>query len=273
LRLKVYLPTLQEERKPMLHEKGQSFPELLKPPIAEVVCGVVFDSFDDLDALLLGVYWNSRAGEFPKRSLQPALVDEVGFAIGAFPMRAFLATLDDQFVLQLQHDRFFMNWRSTGSAYPRFSEQHGSGGLLVRALREFQNFATFLESRCEKSPSVQRVELTKIDILRRGEHWSDLDDLVRLVPVTGVFREIQRSESREVNLRFVERGPEGVAIVHVATLMDADVPNALRIEARCIATATSDLSTAFTKANTVLNEAFFKLIPEAHARFGVKGLA
>ncbi len=255
----------------MLYENELTFPELLKPPIEEVVCGVVFDSFAELDALLLGVYWDSRAVDFPKRSLQPALMDDIGFAMGAFPMRAFLATPDDQFVIQLQHDRFFMNWRSTGGAYPRFSEKHGQGGLLLRALGEFEKFASFLDSRCKRRPSIRRIELTKIDVLRRGEQWRDLDDLVQLVPVTGVFREIQHSESREVNLRFVERGPEGVAIVHVATLMDGEVPNALRIEGRCIVTATSELPAAFTRANTVLNDAFFKLIPEAQARFGVRG--
>jgi uncharacterized protein (TIGR04255 family) len=254
----------------MADRKDKSFPELGRPPIAEVVCGIVFDSFAELDALLLGVYWDSRVADFPKRSLQPALMDEIGFAIGAFPMRAFLSTQDDQFALQLQHDRFFMNWRSTGAEYPRFSEKHGPNGLLVRALKEYETFVSFLETRFKRTPSVKRVELAKIDLLRRGEHWRDLDDLVKLVPVTGVFRELQRAESREVNLRFVERGDEGVATVHVATMTEGETPIALRIEGRCIVPPVPDLQAAFTGANTVLNDAFFKLIPEATARFGKK---
>jgi uncharacterized protein (TIGR04255 family) len=254
----------------MAEDKVKSFPELVRPPIAEVVCGIVFESVAELDALLLGVYWDQRAKDFPKRSLQPALMDDVGFAIGAFPMRAFLSTADDQFALQLQHDRFFMNWRATGQAYPRFSERHGPNGLLVRALKEYGRFAAFIQERFGRTLRVLRVELSKIDILQRDLHWSDLDDLARLVPVTGVFREIQRSESRDVNLRFVESGSGGVAIVHVATLMEAERPKALRIEGRCIAPPMEDIQRAFDSANLVLNEAFFKLIPEARTRFGTR---
>lgn len=246
------------------------FPELRRPPIAEVVCGVVFNTVANLDALMLGVYWDLRKADFPKRQLHPALSDEFGFAIGPMPMRAFIVSADDQFVLQLQHDRFFMNWRATGKGYPRFSEKHGPDGLLSRMEKEFARFQAFVRERCQSEISPARVELSKIDMLERGVHWDTIDDLARLLPVTGVFQEIQRTDKRDVNLVFVERGPEGAVSMHITTLTDGETPKGIRIDGRFVADAVPTVRETFVRGNDVLNEAFFKLIPEAEKRFGGK---
>jgi uncharacterized protein (TIGR04255 family) len=246
------------------------YPALARPPIVEVVCGIVFAPIPDLDPLVLGVYWDRRTSTFPKRALQPALTDEVGFSLIPFPMRAVLSSADDQFLVQLQHDRFFMNWRAVGIEYPRFSERHGERGLLRRAAEEYESFAEFVAERTGSPPVVLRVEMTKVDMLRRGEHWSDLADLAALVPVTSVFSAVQQSDEREVNLRFVERGAEGVALVHIATLMEGVQPAAIRVEARRVAPVDGDVSATFVTCNAVLNDVFFKLIPDAKNRFGTK---
>lgn len=236
------------------------------------MCGVVFDGIADLDALVLGIYWASRRTHFPKRSLQPALGDTPSVPIGMFPMRALLKSSDDQFVVQLQHDRFFMNWRSVGAEYPRLSDRHGPGGLLVRALDEYRQYEDFVESQTGAKPTPIRIELTKVNMLRRGEHWVDLDDLAQLLPVTGVFKSIHRSESREVNLHFVERSSTDAVFVHIATMIERNVPAVVRLELRAAAPATDDLKTAFLKSNRTLDEAFFSLIPsdELH-RFQRRG--
>src|SRR5262249_23938281 len=156
---------------------------------SEVVCGITYDSVPGLDPLLLGVYWDQRKAEFPGRQLHPALLDENSIVIGALPVRALLTSADDAFVLQLQHDRFFMNWRARGSSYPRFSERHGANGLLMRTETEFAKFRAFIRERCRVDILPNRVELSKIDVLERGRHWNSIDDLAKLLPVTGVFRE------------------------------------------------------------------------------------
>lgn len=255
----------------MSSEKNKAFPALARPPLVEVVCGVVFDSFPDLDALVLGIYWNSRKDQYPKHSLQAALADELSIDIGVFPVRAFLVSQDGQFIIQLQHDRFFMNWRASGSEYPRFSERHGKRGLLVRAMEEYELFCAFIESQFGNRPIARRIELTKIDILRRGEHWRDLDALAKLMPVTSVFSTIQQSDNRDVNLRFIERAHGGALLVHVATLMEGNTPASVRVEARCVAKPEPEISAAFYSANTIINDAFFRLIPDAREHFGTKG--
>lgn len=254
----------------MPSEQQRQYPALERPPIVEVVCGVVFEQIPEIDPLVLGVYWDRIRAEFPNRSLQPALTEDVGFTIGAYPLRARLTSVDEQFAIQLQHDRFFMNWRATGGTYPRFSERHGQVGLLSRALSEYERFSDFIHERTGKRPTATRVELTKIDLLNRGKDWADLDDLAEVMPVTGVFAKIQRSSERDVNLRFVERGTDGVALVHVATLVQGGSPSAIRIEARRIAPVVDDLQSAFAAANQVLNDVFFELIPSAKDLFGIR---
>lgn len=255
----------------MAEEKASSFPELRRPPIVEVVCGVVFDPIPELDALMLGVYWDRRRNDFPKRQIHPALSDEPSFAIGFMPMRAFIMSEDEQFVLQLQHDRFFMNWRATGQQYPRFSERHGSGGLLSRMEAELSQFQAFVRERIGREATPRRVELSKIDLLEEGQHWKNVDDLSALVPVTGVFQEVQRTQARDVNLRFSDRGSDGAFVVHIATLSGAASGHAVRVDARFVTDPTPSVREAFYRGNRVLNEAFFKLIPDATARFGLKG--
>lgn len=254
----------------MSSEKVKVFPALARPPLVEVVCGVVFDSFPELDALVLGVYWNSRKEEYPGHSLQVALADDLSIENGVFPARAVVVSADGQFILQLQHDRFFMNWRATGGEYPRFSENHAPRGLLVRAMEEYERFCVFITDRFGRRPVARRIELTKIDLLRRGEHWRDLDDLATMIPMTSVFSKIQQSDNRDVNLRFVERANSGAVVVHIATMMDGDTPSSVRIEARRLANPEADISAAFHSANTVLNEVFFSLIPAARDYFGEK---
>jgi len=251
-------------------EETKSFPELRHPPIVEVVCGVVFEAVPELDALMLGVYWDRRQHDFPKRQIHPALSDETSFAIGVVPMRAFLISADDQFLLQLQHDRFFMNWRATGQDYPRFSEEHGPHGLLSRMEAELEKFRHFVREKCERELVPKRIEFSKIDLLEKGRHWKDVGDLANLLPVTGVFQEVQRTDDRDVNLRFVDRGADGTVVVHIATLTDAGNAQALRIEARFVADPKPSVREAFHRGNRILNDVFFKLIPDAGRRFGTK---
>lgn len=249
------------------NESAQQYPGLARPPIAEVVCGVIFDSIQELDPLMLGTYWDARKTEYPRRSLQPAITDTLSFAVGGLAMRAVLVSGDDQFVLQLQHDRFFMNWRAKGGTYPRFS---GQNGLMERSLAEYEKFSQFVHSRLNVRPNARKVELNKVDLLAKGQYWNEVSELADLLPITGAFSDILHSESREVNLRFVERDNEDVSHVHVSTLMNESGPTSVRIEARRTAAPDPDLASAFKNANAALNGIFFKLVPKAATYFGTK---
>lgn len=223
-----------------------------------------FDPVPELDPLALGVYWGLHANDYPQRSLLPAVSDDAGFRIGPqLPMRAFLVNRDDQFVLQLQADRFFMNWRNRGRGYPRFSERHGTGGLLKRAMDEFKDFETFVQKRFDRPLVARRIELTKIDVLKRGQHWNDLADLAKLLPVTAALDPVKLSDQRQVDFRFAERSESGVRVVQINSVADDFEPKAIRMEftMSCELRKTPP-SEAFEEANEVLNDAFFTLLNE-----------
>lgn len=257
-------------------EPATKFPTLSRPPIVEVVCGVVFESIPALDALELGVYWNERREDFPKKALQPALLDGPGFGIGIgiVPMRAMLASPDDSLMLQLQYDRFYLNWRATGSSYPSFSGRNGQEGLKHKALKEHQAYMAFCKDRFGKEPSPVRIELAKIDQLVRGRDWADIPDLARLLPITGTFHRNQPIESRDLNLRFAERTAAGERTVFIGANATPVGDFPVRIETRMAIPVTEapGLDSALTAANRALNEAFFQLIPSDQlARFEDEG--
>lgn len=240
------------------------FPVLRSPPIVEVVCGVHFQPLE-LDAMVLGIYWDQRKGDFPLRQLQPAFSENAGILLGSPPMRALLVSADKVHVLQLQHDRFFMNWRAFAESYPRFSTRNGRPGLLAKAMDEFARFASFCESRFGKKPKPEKVELTKIDLLRKGTHWSNLEDLATVLPLAGTVTQPGAPATREFAIRFVEQEQDTHLIVSASTVAEqVGMPfDAVRIEARAVVPVKNKSpERAFEDANAAVNGAFFKMIPD-----------
>lgn len=258
------MSTLHEDRM-----NGQG-PHLQHPPIIEVVCGVAFEPIRDLDPLALGIYWDQRSAEYPTKSLQVAFGTTSSREFTLLPVRAVFVEKDDQFVLQLQDDCFFVNWRKRGQRYPRFS---GNEGVLQRTRTEFELFESFVSRRFGKRLLVRQIDMSKIDLLYRGIHWQDLKDLAALVPLAGVFNAIQEARSREFNLSFIEHGPIGDMTISMATAVQAKETIAVRIESRIQCDSTPErLWETFTSANSVLNKAFFSLlVPAELGRFEVEG--
>jgi hypothetical protein len=255
---------------------SEEFPVLELPPIAEVVCGIVFHAVG-LDGLSYGVYADERKGEYPVQSLVPALTDGPDFIMGTPPLRAVLMSGSKVRVLQVQHDRLYTNWRAAGEEYPRFSTRGGKTGLLHDALEEFKRLQDFCSRRLGKALRVRHVELAKIDVLDPAKgHWTDLPDLMKVVPVCGAFGDLRQGITPELALRFVEREGGRILIVAVNSVHEPGTGRitSIRLETRAIEPIKSGdaMSEGFIQANRELNRAFFKLVnrEELH-RFGVLG--
>lgn len=244
-----------------------AYPKLDHPPISEVICGFIFEP-EPVDVLDFGIYWQERLDEFPRKELHSALFDEAVLNLGALPARARLISPDPEaIVLQLQHDRFYMNWRARGAAYPRFTSREGTPGLKELALEEWKKFAAFVASRpTAGQPKLRRVELAKVDVLERGAHWTDHADLGRLMPVAAVFHAIQLADMTQLQLRLTEKEDGSKATLVTVSVNETHA----RIEARVILQATDDLEQLLAYANDRLNAAFFGLLdPEQRKeRFG-----
>lgn len=237
--------------------------QLSRPPINEVVCGFIFEP-TSLDVLDFGVYAEERRSAFPKRELHTALVDGVMLRVGlpGSGLRAWLISDDDQFVLQLQSDRLYLNWRRRDDHYPRFSSHEGRDGLKVRALDEFERFCRFAEQRIGSTLNLRRVELTKIDRLTRGVDYTDSHDLACLLKVASVFEDIAVSDKTQLRLQLTEDADEGKLAVTIAASEEG-----VRLDTRYILEPGLDLSSALDVANGRLNTVFFGLVDAR--RFGL----
>jgi uncharacterized protein (TIGR04255 family) len=250
-----------------MDERMKTRKKLVRPPIVEVVCGFVFPPISGMDAVAAGAYWASIRDRFPAHTIQPAVTDVVGFTVtdGAAPQRALLVSADDQYVVQIQADRFYFNWRKRLDDYPHFT---GAGGVLELGMKEFTLFSDHCVKACDCAPQPVRVDLAKVDLLPEGREWSDTKDLVKVLPLLRGVVDASSNEP-EVAMRWSEQrnGADFVASLHLGLeLMFNELPKrAVKMETR-IAKATSPerdkLLATFEELNDTLNAIFFGLIPE-----------
>lgn len=235
----------------------QKFKQLTNPPITEVVCGFVFKP-QPLSLMDFGVYREECKDRFPKTEIHPAIHDgQTMFQVGAIPQRAWLISEDKTRILQIQSDRFFLNWRKVeGKEYPRFSAQEDRRGLAADAFEEFEKFSEWAFQRTGNAIETTRFELSKIDVLRRGLHYEDFHALGKILSLAGIFSEIQDSDEPQLDLRFSEALENGHMKIHISVGSDS-----VRLETRCIFRPVDGLRD-FEKANAKVNRVFFSLMKD-----------
>lgn len=265
--------------------------KLDKPPIIEVVAGIVFDPME-LDPLLAGHFWHERRDEFPRREVRQMVVDapagiggpgfiELSLQGPIGPLRAMLFSADRTTVVQMQHDRFYVNWKradadtvegARAGYYPRFSDVSGPG-LVTRVLAEFEGFCAFCERELGRRPTVRQLELAKVDLLIEGVDWNGLTDMATLLPWLHTFVAFANSPDPSFAVRFDEPRADGNLSVSIAraVMRSADGPRrVVKLETRVRkALGSGDMRGEFLAANADLNNVFAQLIPaeERRARF------
>lgn len=251
------------------HESA--IPHLSEPPITEVICGFVFEPIAELDALVQGIYWDSVKDRFPNKQIKPAIPDGFSIYQGAAPIRCWLISESDEELIQVQQNRFYMNWRRRDGRYPRFGDHDGNPGLRTRALKEFHEFAAFIDERFDVRVEPKRFELQKQDLLERGKHWSDLDDLAVLLPVTATFAALRSTQQVMLHINMVEHDHSGVTTLQIASRMDADnTPTGILLDFHHSAAVEElPLEACFQGANERINTMFQRVIaPSQWGRFG-----
>lgn len=252
--------------------------KLKNPPVVEVVCGVYFESLQGIDPVLLGTYWQDRRSEYPGREIREAVsLPGVRFGTGHPPLRTwFVSGGNGSFVIQIQHDRFYLNWRLRDGTYPRFSTEDG---LKVRVLKEFEVFSEFCRSEFGKAPKPVSIELGKIDHFVEQRHWEDKEDLGKMFPSLRDILSLTKTDAPNVLMRFRD-DREGnslqVAMSTAVVVENEQKTQALRLETTIVRPSGStvdELEDAFSVANTEANSVFMALIPkiERDKRFQFHG--
>lgn len=167
-------------------------PKYGRPPVTEVVCGVYFQSLDDLQVAHVGALWERLRRDFPRTEtlppLPPAVVAngladfQIQFQFGPieaspFP-RVWFVSADDATLLQLQRDRLIINWRrrAEDSPYPSYD-------AIVARLRDVLGLLIgFLKEQSLRTPDLVGVELAYVNALQFGRDLDGPADIGSVVP-------------------------------------------------------------------------------------------
>ncbi len=170
------------------------------PPVEEVVCGIHFTGVEWTD-IHFGLFFAELNGRYQKTHRRPPLTlfrprsqehSEITLvAVNSLePPLMWYESHESPFLLQIQNDAFFLNWRGQSSAfaYPHFrTREGGEEGVWDRFLREWDVFQDFCKKLSLGTPEVLDCHLAYVDHLSHGEVWNNPIDLVGWIkPLDGL---------------------------------------------------------------------------------------
>ena len=169
--------------------ESDPLPEFERPPVIEVVCGVLFKSLDGLLAPHVGLLWERFRESYPRVAEVPPL-SPIFEAFGEPPeatvtfsdtpplARTWLIHADETALIQIQRDRFLHNWKKVREAdeYPRY----------VRVVKDFrERLATFETFLADTKPGVidpLQYELTYVNHIPRQDRVASISEIRRAFP-------------------------------------------------------------------------------------------
>lgn len=173
-----------------------SLPDYERPPVVEVVFGVVLSKLEKLLTPHLGIVWDAYRAEFPKCTEMAPLLSPETTDLPTMPRVWFLDETENQ-IIQVQRDRFIFNWRKhpTSQEYPRYCTMRATFDRLL------ETFVTVLQRHDLGKVVPVQCELTYVNHIPRGEGWSSLGNLDGLFPSFG-YREVQPSAPLPIGLHW-----------------------------------------------------------------------
>lgn len=157
----------------MILNQSTALPTYDRPPVIEVVYGVQFDPLAEWRTPLIGVLWQTIKQAYPKFKEMPVLAPvierfdhlaqteqpSIEFLDRPPLPRLFFLDSNENWVLQVQHDRFLHNWKRMQDSdhYPRFN------AVSERFFAAWTEFLNFLDSQNIPSPNITQLEVTYIN--------------------------------------------------------------------------------------------------------------
>jgi uncharacterized protein (TIGR04255 family) len=174
----------------MKAESNNILPDYEKPPVIEVVCGILFEPIKALTAPYIGVLWEKFKSEYPRCKEVAPLVpvierfDDAGALdqaslgeIFSLP-RAWFETSDGNGLIQVQRDRFLHNWKKERDEdiYPHY-------GYVIGNFRKcLATFEEFLEENQFNEIKPVQYELTYVNHIPQGDAWDTLGNIKNVFP-------------------------------------------------------------------------------------------
>lgn len=151
------------------------------PPVNEVVCGVRFRPVENLTLGHLGMFWSTIADDFPRSEQQEPLIspDAAGSEaqVDLFAPRLWLIHKDADYLIQLQKNIFYLNWRRAdeGAPYPHYAE------IAPKFFEYLDKFNTFLGEHKLTPPIANYCELAYVNLIHSTQGWEDIQSVGNLM--------------------------------------------------------------------------------------------
>jgi uncharacterized protein (TIGR04255 family) len=151
-------------------ERPSDLPNYRKPPVDEVVIGVQFPAIEGLQDGQIREFWKMVRDAYPILERQPRIEGPIESLrpqplLIQFPSsvtvqaqgRTWMINDNDDFLIQIQNDRFIQNWRRRQDEYGHFDDTRD------RFWTNFSKFREFLNTQGLSQPTLQQVEVTYFD--------------------------------------------------------------------------------------------------------------
>ena len=166
-------------------------PDFRSPPVDEVALSLLFAPIPGFQIPHYGLYWNDIRADYPQSQVQPPvpnLTEQAGTSIPR-PIRFDLSLVNSpevrcwfldehgEYLIQLQHDRFVVNWRKAKGEeiYPRYP------AMRARLEKEWRRFRDFLTGQGLEAPKVNQCEVLYVNNIEYGKGWNGYGELDRVV--------------------------------------------------------------------------------------------
>jgi uncharacterized protein (TIGR04255 family) len=170
-------------------------PEYERPPVSEVVCGVMFAPLKGLLAPHLGLLWERYKPDYAECKEAPPLAMQVegppaaepDFEILEIPTlpRAWFVEPNGNRLVQVQRDRFHHNWRKMNAEdeYPRHER------VLAVFNERLETFSSFLTENGLGELHLKQYEMTYVNHVLSGSGWNSVADIGSIFPDFGAIQE------------------------------------------------------------------------------------
>ncbi|MFO1392546.1 MAG: hypothetical protein U1F09_02100 [Steroidobacteraceae bacterium] len=159
--------------------KSSAHPNFENPPIVEIGIGVAFSKPERLSIGQLGRFWATIAGDFPYSEDHNPVGSPAEWAasVEGLPLpRLWVIAAGGNTLLQLQVDRFGLNWRrqKDSDRYPDFASR------LEAFLGYWKLFCEFAQEVCGGDAAVRSAEIIKVSRSHETDGWAGFEEMAKV---------------------------------------------------------------------------------------------
>ena len=170
--------------------------EFTNPPVVEVAIGVEFQAISGWGVPHFGLFWEQIRSTYPNCLTKPPLASQIELfgspqrrpeitlqLVDGLNLRCWFEQADQSRLLQVQENRFILNWRrgDPSAIYPSYET------LRPEFEDAWRVFSSFLVKNQLEVPSIVQCEVTYVDLFPQGMGWSNTSEICRITPIVGTF--------------------------------------------------------------------------------------